>query len=352
MTIQSNYRLHASNDSPLARAKDRLRIPELWQRLGLPGEAAKSCRSPFRPDRSASFSVSPDGLLWNDFAESAGGDAVAFLARAAALPDMADAARRFISMAGTANAPKPNTSKAKKRPLPELKTWGVGDSMTLARLRRWPVFAGMEIAARRGLLGTVPARDGAGPPVRCWAVTDAAREAMQLRRMDGQPFSNRWDGAAKEWKTAAPFKSKTLTAGTAGAGWPVGAANLTEGRAVLLAEGAPDFLAAFGLAWLAGKSEDVDPVAMLGASNRIAAEALPKFAGKRIRILRQADDAGKRAADGWASQLGTVGAVVDFATVTGDGVADAADAFAAMPRDGSGAEAADLLAGLGKGADK
>lgn len=244
--------MNAATQSPLARAKERLRIPELWHRLGLPGEPGTSCKSPLRPDNSASFSVSADGLLWNDFGEGTGGDAVDFLARAAGL-SKADACRRFIQMAGTAGEPpKVKFSTAKKRPLPELKKWGVGDSIQLARLRRWPVFAGLEIAARRGLLGTVPARDGAGPPVRCWAVTDDARAVMQLRRLDGQPFGHRWDGYAKTWNPCPPFKSKTLTAGTAGAGWPVGAANLTEGRAVLLCEGGPDFLACFGLAWMAG----------------------------------------------------------------------------------------------------
>ena len=34
------------NPDSLALAKDRLRIPELWRLLGLPGEPAKSCRSP------------------------------------------------------------------------------------------------------------------------------------------------------------------------------------------------------------------------------------------------------------------------------------------------------------------
>jgi|TARA_R110002153_G_scaffold58306_1_gene159930 hypothetical protein len=331
-------------DSPLARAKDRLRIHELWDRLGLAGEPSKSCCSPFRPDASPSFSVSEDGTLWNDFAEGAGGDAVDFLARAAAT-DKAEAARRFIAMAGTATAPKLQRKAAEKRPLPKLEEWTLVDATTLARLRRWPLWAGCEIAAARGLLGVVHNRDGEGPPVRCWAVTDDAREVMQLRRIDGKPFSYRWDEAAKKWNECAPFKAKTLCAGKTGAAWPVGAANLTEGRDVILCEGGPDFLACFGIALLASKSEALDVVGLLGAGNKIAAEALPKFAAKRVRIFQQADKAGEVAAALWGAQLESVGAVVDCCKVTGDGINDASDAFSQMYL---GDEAERLLAQLGK----
>jgi hypothetical protein len=36
--------------------------------FNLRGNPAKSCRSPFREDRSPSFSISEDGLRWIDFA--------------------------------------------------------------------------------------------------------------------------------------------------------------------------------------------------------------------------------------------------------------------------------------------
>lgn len=301
--------------SPLARAKERLRIPDLWDRLALDGTPSKSCRSPFRDDRAPSFSVSEDGLLWNDFAEGTGGDAVDLLAKAAGL-DNREAARRFIEMAGGSEPsavsitrrPKPAPAR-KFRALPDLQPWELSDAMTLARLRRWPLWAGLEIAARRGLLGAVDLRDGSGPPVRCWAVTDDRRAVMQARRLDGEPFAHRWDGTARKWTPCPPFKSKTLCADPAGAGWPVGAANLSEGRAVVFCEGGPDFAAAFGLAFLAGLTKALDVVTILGAGNKtIAAEALPKFAGKRIRFLTQGDTAGRAAVKGWASQLKAAGA--------------------------------------------
>ena len=61
---------------------------------------------------------------------------------------------------------------------------------------------------------------------------------------------------------------------------------------------------------------------MLGASNSIPSDALPLFAGKRIRIMAHADEAGRQAADKWAEQLASVGATVDVADFTGLLMAD------------------------------
>lgn len=83
----------------LQRAKQSLRIPELWRRLNLPGEAAKSCRCPWREDQHPSFSVFDDGLRWHDFGTSEGGDAVDFLAKARGL-SKGDACREFLALAG------------------------------------------------------------------------------------------------------------------------------------------------------------------------------------------------------------------------------------------------------------
>src|SRR5262245_45501780 len=72
----------AVNTDALAEAKQRLRIRTLCRMLGLPGEPARSCRSPFREDQNPSFSVFDDGLRFKDFATDESGDAVDFLARA------------------------------------------------------------------------------------------------------------------------------------------------------------------------------------------------------------------------------------------------------------------------------
>jgi hypothetical protein len=83
----------------LDKAKQRLRIPELWQLLNLPGTPAKSCRCPWREDHNPSFSVFDDGLRWRDFADDESGDAIDFLAHARGL-SIANAIAEFKRLAG------------------------------------------------------------------------------------------------------------------------------------------------------------------------------------------------------------------------------------------------------------
>ena len=89
----------SAEDSPLQRAKARLSIPALWLLLGLPGTPAESCKSAFREDHSASFSIYAGGSRWRDFGNSDGGDAVDFVARALDI-SLEDAARKLIELAG------------------------------------------------------------------------------------------------------------------------------------------------------------------------------------------------------------------------------------------------------------
>src|ERR1700741_1219425 len=62
--------------------KHRLTIPMLSRELFPDWEPAKSCRSPFRPDHSPSFSVYNDGKLFMDFATGDKGDVIDFYALA------------------------------------------------------------------------------------------------------------------------------------------------------------------------------------------------------------------------------------------------------------------------------
>jgi hypothetical protein len=65
---------------------------------------------------------------------------------------------------------------------------------------------------------------------------------------------------------------------------------------------------------------------MIGAKLRIPGDALPLFAGKRVRIFGHADEAGHVAVDTWARQLETVGADVDAFDFSGLVKADASPA--------------------------
>jgi hypothetical protein len=82
-------------------------------------------------------------------------------------------------------------------------------------------------------------------------------------------------------------------------------------------EGGADLLAALHFIHAEGGECSHFPVAMLGAKQRIHEDALPIFAGKRVRIMAHADAAGREGAERWAAQLATVGATVDCADFTG-----------------------------------
>ncbi len=99
----------------LDAAKQRLRIPELWRMLGLPGEAAKTCRSPFREDSNPSFSVFDEGLKFKDHGTGDHGDAPDFLARARNLP-LAEAIREFKQLAGVEDTAPAAPSRSNPSP--------------------------------------------------------------------------------------------------------------------------------------------------------------------------------------------------------------------------------------------
>ena len=122
--------------------------------------------------------------------------------------------------------------------------------------------------------------------------------------MDGEPWAH--IGAKKAWTLPGSWAS-----------WPIGITEAKPFPAIALVEGGPDFLAAHYLALWEQASHHTkrdarcSPVAMLGASQTIHPDALPLFAGKRVRILSHADEAGLRAARRWAEQLVTVDVKAD-----------------------------------------
>ncbi len=299
----------------LAEAKSRLTIHDLWRHFAFEGEPSKSCRCPFHEDASASCSVTPDGALFNCFAGCGGGDAVDFHQLATGLPH-AEACRAFIALAGgsaVASAPRPprpkpadvDAMKAEQRkswPLFESPLEQPGGMDALAKLRNVSI-DGVKLMAARGLLYFAEWKQSPA-----WIVTDTARLNAQARRMDGQP----WPGIGA--------KAQTLPGSRAA--WPVGLKEAQMLHVVLLCEGGADLLAAHHFIHAHGREADVATVAMLGASNTIPADALPLFAGKRVRIMAHADDAGIEAARRWKRQLDTVGAHVDAADFTGLLMAD------------------------------
>jgi hypothetical protein len=283
----------------IEEAKQRLRIPDLWHRLDLPGEPKVSCRSPFREDRNPSFSVSRDGLLFNDFTSGTGGDAIDFLQLATGLSREA-ACKKFLEMAGGGVAmpparpmPAAAVSRQRERPsFPDFERGTPADFKRLARLRNLSP-EGIQIASESGLLWFADLRG-----FDSWLVTDGERVNAQARRMDGGTWEH-LPGTPKAWTLPGSWAS-----------WPIGTKEAQPFKKIAIVEGGPDLLAAFHFAFCEDR-EDVAPVAMLGAGQRIPEDALPLLAGKIIRLFPHTDNAGQEAAARWTRQLETVGADVD-----------------------------------------
>ena len=309
----------------LAEAKQKLTIFDLWQYFGFPGRPSKTCRSPFREDHKPSFSVTPDGSLFHDFATGESGDSVAFFQHATGHP-IAQSCRDFIALAGgraegtrfvAIPAGHRKVEEGNKPPpcFPPLRMGSPADLAALSALRRIPV-PGLEWAAQRGLLRFATLQGRAA-----WVVTDGARVNAQARRMDG-----------KLWEH---IQAKAWTLAGSRAPWPIGIREAAASPSIALCEGGPDLLAAHYLGvWeqtgAGGESEPrCAPVGMLGASLRIPADALPLFADKQIRIFAHADEEGAAAMERWAEQLVPVCAKID------------AFSFAGL-RQGSGAAVKDL----------
>jgi CHC2 zinc finger len=278
-------------------AKEIVLIPRLWAMLDLPGIPSRSCRAPWREDRTPSFSVSDDGKLWHDFATGEGGDAVDFLGKALGL-DAKAACREIIRLAQNGAPVEPAVAVARKlRPRaafnPPLWKGGSSELESLARLRGLSM-PGLQLAQDNGILSFSRLRD-----CPAWVVLDKTGRNRQARRLDGGT-----------WHHIGDKKAWTLPGSQAA--WPLGTLESVSYERVFLCEGGPDLLAAFH--FIASiRRFDSFPVAMLGAGLRIHSDALRHLAAKRIRILPHVDGNGQgfNAAAAWQAQLEGVGAIVD-----------------------------------------
>lgn len=329
-------------DSALARAKERLRLSDLWRLRGWPHEPARECFAPFRPDdRRKSFSVfttSGGEELAKDFKSGDVFDAPALLAAVEGL-DMREACRLFIELAGVKGEPQerrhgPRVPRARqitapaapvreKPLLPALKAPTSAEAEQIARQRHVSPECVLHAAAL-GLLFVAPWR---GFP--SWCITDSTRWNCQFRRMDGKPFPH--PAGAK----------KTLAAPGSWASWPIGAADIATAESVLLVEGSGDFLAAWHFIMAEGLHGRCAAVAMTGAANWIPSEALQEIAKKRVRIFPHLDTskAGEDAALRWETQITKAGGAAHcfdlsgLVTIAGECVGDLNDVLLMEPHE-------------------
>jgi hypothetical protein len=284
-----------------ARIAERITIKELGERFYPDWIPSKSCKSPFRDERNASFSVSKDYKKFYDFGCSDyRGDVFSFY-RIATGCDARQAFKDLKAMAGLSDDDVttqrrihvPDFDLGPIRHMPELSWPSDEDLETIAEMRGIEADA-LRIAVKRGLLRTAMLKDQAA-----WVLTDCTKYSYLARRMDGQVW-NHLKSQPKAW----------LLRGSRG-NWPIGIKEAADSPAIALTEGGPDFLAVFGHALASGVEDLVAPVGMASAAGYIVDEALRYFAGKRVRIFVHDDDAGHSAAVNWADQLKGIAAKVD-----------------------------------------
>ncbi len=263
-----------------------------------PGWApAKSCKSPFRQDRTPSFSVFDSGRAWKDHATNEGGDVVSFYMKATGL-QFTDALDRLGAMAGVypdAPAREPEPKRVLRLP-DDLHEGAAEELVTVAKLRGINPEATAE-ASERGLL-----KFSTVGWFSCWLLLDQSGKSAQARRMDGKPFPS----------IGSLTERKAHTLKGSGQAWPLGLLEAAEKPSIAIVEGGADLMSAIHFAQTEGKADQVGFVTMLGASNSIPDDALIHFKNKRVRIFAHGDDAGRKAAIKWKSQLQTVHALVDI----------------------------------------
>lgn len=291
-----------SGPTPIERAKARLSIPELWHLRGWPGKPGKSCRFPDGTEKRNSASIFKEGTLLHDFRSGKTYDGPALIAEVESL-SLSDAARLFIKLSGVGaddSAPPVLPRRAAPDPVrvkPDLARLRLSppteaENLALGKMRQLSTDA-VRVAYQRGFLWCCDSREG-----RAWMLRDAAGWVAVARRMDG-----------KGWECIHGAKARLVRGSRAA--WPLGIEEASSFPAIALVEGGPDFLAAFHFILEAGVSRDVAPVAMLGAGLSIDRDAIGFFAGKRVRIFIDDDEAGRVAFARWSGQLSQVGAVVD-----------------------------------------
>ena len=294
-------------NEPLSDLKARFTIAQAWRELGLAGDPAKICRSPFPNDHKngdahPSFSVFAEGTRWKDQATGEGGDVFDLVMKARG-SDMAAAAAWVRERVGIVREPVPVAATAATggTPWPALRPGTAAECTQLAKLRYIAPEA-VKLASERGFL-----HFGELWRQPFWAVTDQRRKLIEFRRLDGAP-----------WPAFGRLAERKSTCLGSGKDWPVGTLEAAPAQAVAGLEGAPDFLAFWHFAFVEGKTDSVAPVAMLGAANhRIAGDALARFHGKHVVLYPHCDPAGQTAAKAWARQLRGAGAEVSAFDLSG-----------------------------------
>lgn len=277
--------MKSSSKDKLQEAKRLMTIPVLWEKLKIPGRCSKMCKVPWRDDKRPSLSISKDGMLWHDFGEGTGGDAICFLEFALGI-SRRDACMMIIEMAGLrgfdgeifVRRELMISKKPRQKPdIPILSAGTLEQRNRLAGLRKVDTVA-VDYMVENGMLGFCDYKEK-----ECWVITDKDGINAQARSIDG----SKWG------------QVKAITLAGSWAKWPIGIGQSSD--KVLFVEGGPDILA--GWHYVLRHLCDWSVVGMFGSSMSIQSSAVPLFSGKKVRIIPHSDRPGYIAAGRWMGQL-------------------------------------------------
>jgi hypothetical protein len=324
----------------LDRIRSSFALPDLYTEAGFTARRAGAGFSglcPFHEEKSGSFTMSQRAGVWRGKCFGCGwsGDVLDFYGAVRGV-DFKEAVAALAGRCGMAPlssqdrdwkpSPRKSVTRAEEWTRPWMPPFDLptrAELEQLAALRGLQV-PGLEAAAARGHLRMCdwpwrydPAtrkRSLADDAGRAWVITDGSGWVAQYRRMDGNEYWIERDGECGRW--AKSWSTKNVA-------WPVGSPEIGARWRVLLMEGGADLLAAYHFLWGLDLLDEVAVCCMLGASNRIAPEAMRYFADREVRILMDADEVkggkspGMEAAARWQSQLVEAGAVVTVGSLYG-----------------------------------
>jgi len=294
----------------LEELKELFSIDDAYRLLGLEGESKKSRRCPNHDDRNPSFSIFDHGKRFKCFGCGIQGDGVDLVAvmKGISVAEARQEVLRWLGHREPVRQEQPHqTLRPAKIEFPPADKWDREIAQRVADSRGLRITS-VEFAAL--WLGTLTFGQVCDYP--SWILSDATHKCAEARRIDGNPFP--------AIGTLAERKAHTLAGSRKN--WPLGLLPpafeepwLKEHvHRILLMEGGPDYLAACQI--IAAQDVNILPVAMLGASQRIAFGALPYFAERETVIVAHPDEAGREAGIRWAQQIKGAGGQVEV--VQGD----------------------------------
>jgi hypothetical protein len=264
-----------------SEARETITIPDAWRMLGFEGEPKRSCRSPFREDRTPSFSIFDDGRGWKDHTTGEGGDVVE----------------------DRSAIPLPPPPKKPKEELPRKIEWPRGISDSNSGWSQFLQLKGISSPAAYAMVQAGILRFCRIDGHDCYIVTDRTWRAAEIRRVDGVNFGSSkaypLRGVDKRWLPGLEPLYTTLRA-----------------TSLLLTEGATDLLSGLDLYSRyrrSGGARSWGVATVLGAGCKtIHPDAIPLLRGRHVRIVPDADQAGDVMAEHWTGLLRKIGCSVDI----------------------------------------